>query len=555
MSSRSIHIANFREAVDDGTIPGSFNDDSTVFEFPRVESVNSRGARLIWIARVRLLDGDELVSFDGPHGDVLIPQAELPEGLTGEITTESYQISAKGVRGKTRDGGKPTVVRSGKNLGKVNATNVATQALRDALGRYNAQVKRASRTAAPGEKAPGEGAPDTPLCSERPPPMLVKRIGETREATLTPEVFAQGVTVQRKYNGVRMVAFDAGPVSDSGSDAGSDPGSGPNTIHLYSRTKGNYPGFPHIRAELAFHLGSPPPVPEELLQPPPGCGEALGPDEIARLQKIYKEDRVHLDGEIYLHGQALIWISGQARREEDENNLNLMVFDCFFPGAKAANHDMASANRQKYLDLLFAAATESDHPFVHVKRVKNYPVAGMQALESLRDKFLAKGYEGAIARKDCAGYRYSYNNYHSANLVKVKPKFDSEFEVVGYTEGKKGKDVGAVIWICKVDPENRKSADDKFNVVPKDMSYDERRRIFRCLGEEVENSPEAIAEGEPARLTRFDRDFKGRPLTVEYPERSLKTGKPVQAKALTFRTYEGDIAADPLRRLYTECDE
>lgn len=544
MSSRSIHIANFREAVDDGTIPGSFNGDNTVFEFPKVESVNSRGAKLVWIARVRLLDDGEPTSFDGPHGDVLIPQTELPEDLTGEITTESYQISAAGVRGKTRAGGKPTIVRSGKNLGKVNATNVATQALRDALGRYNAQVKRASRSdgAAAAPVPNGVPAPNAPPRSEQPPPMLVKKIGETRDATLAPEVFAQGVTVQRKYNGVRLVAYD---------DASDDT----NSICLYSRTKGNYPGFPHIRAELAFQLDNPPPVPEELLQPPPGCGEALEPDEIARLQKIYAEDHVHLDGEIYLHGKTLRWISGQARREDDESNLDLMVFDCFFPSAKAANHDMASANRQKYLDLLFAAVAESDHPFAHVKRVENFPVTDMEALEALRDRFLEEGYEGAIARKDCAGYRYSYNNYHSANLVKVKPKFDSEFEVVGYTEGEKGKDVGAVIWICKVDPEHSKSADDTFNVVPKDMSYDERYRIFRCLGEGVENTPEAIAEGGPARLTRFDRDFKGCPLTVEYPERSSKTGKPVQAKALTFRTYEDDLAADPLRRLYTECDE
>jgi len=35
-------------------------------------------------------------------------------------------------------------------------------------------------------------------------------------------------------------------------------------------------------------------------------------------------------------------------------------------------------------------------------------------------------------------------------ILKLKPIYDDEFEVIGYTEGSKGKDVGCVIWICQV---------------------------------------------------------------------------------------------------------
>lgn len=511
MASRPIHIADYRAAVADGTIPGALRAGRTVFEFPPVESLNARGARLTWQIRVALEGGafTEEVLAPGHPG----------EGLVGVITTTARQVSAAGAPGKARAGGKPTRVTRGKNLGRANATNPATQALRDALGRYNKQRRRADARAArggpPGAKAPPPGA--------QPPPMLVKKIGETRGATLTPETFAAGVTVQRKLNGVRLVAYLGG-----------------GGVRVYSRTKGGYPGLAHIRAELLPALAAPPPVPDALLGPAGG---------LPALRPLYAGAPVYLDGELYLHGKPLRWISGQARRADDERSLEFHVFDCFFPGPKAAGHDMPSAGRQAYLDLFFAAAA----PMPHVRRVENFPAADSGAVLALRDRFLREGYEGAIARKDPGGYRYGTNNYHSANLVKVKPVFDSEFAVVGYTEGAKGKDVGAVIWVCEVDPAHAvEGAPRTFSVVP-NMSYAERYRLFRCLGEAVPNRPAAVAAGGPPVLTRFARDFRGRPLTVRYPGRSTKTGKPVQAKALAFRTYEGGPENDPVRRLLEEC--
>lgn len=552
MASRSVHISDYAAALDDGTFPGKFDEDRHAYLFPFVETAGAHGARLLWGVEVRLYeDGKET-----PFKDEYLSSEPIPAGLFAEITTTSFQVSAAGVRGKTRAGGKPTIVRTGKNLGKANATNAVTQALRDALGKYNAKLKQGTAVerdafengdagdAGDADNAGAGAPPRARACRpasarnvHQPPPMLVKKIGETRDATLSPEVFARGVTVQPKFNGVRAPIY----LRDG-------------RVHMYSRTSGDYPGLTHIRRELADALSNPPPVPDEFLIPPPGCGAVsseneLDDEELARLREVYAGDHVHLDGEVYLHGKSLRWISGQARREDDESTLEYMVFDCFFPAAKAAGHDMASAHRQAYIDLFFAAGG----PFVHVKRAENFPVASLAEVEALRDRFLAEGYEGAIARKDCAGYQYSISGLHSACLVKIKPKFDSEFEVVGFTQGEKGKDVGAVIWVAKVDPEHIKDPEDAtFNVVPKDMSYEERYRVFRCLSQEVaDDRPGARPR---ARVTRFARDFLGRPLTVEYPERSTKTGKPTQAKALAFRTYEGGPAADPIRRLYTECE-
>ena len=87
-------------------------------------------------------------------------------------------------------------------------------------------------------------------------------------------------------------------------------------------------------------------------------------------------------------------------------------------------------------------------------------------------------------------------------------------------------------------------------VVPK-LPYEVRRCLFAKLGENV------APAGAPA-LTRFERDVRGKLLTVEYKEVSAKTGKPLQAHASVFRTYESAAglaaaAADPVARLLREC--
>ena len=62
--------------------------------------------------------------------------------------------------------------------------------------------------------------------------------------------------------------------------------------------------------------------------------------------------------------------------------------------------------------------------------------------------------------------------------MKIRPIFDDGFTVVGYTQGTRGKDVGAVIWECEVP----KPVDRLFTVVPKDMTYEDRYAVYECLG-------------------------------------------------------------------------
>jgi len=491
-------------AIESGTIPGKFAAARTEFVFPTLAYPSSRGATLLWTIRVRLIPaqgGDYVVITNEMLGQ---PVVDL-KNFKAEITVVAQQ---KG--GKVRDI-VPTYVSAGKNLGRKNETNCLTQAIRDALGLYNKQCKRGN-TIEDGDASDDDDASKDGF-SLRPPPMLVKKIGDSRESTLGPSDFSSGVTVQPKLNGVHFVIY-----------AGADG------LVRYSRSGAVYPGQDQIVAEMLPMFATIPVI-------APGTPHQSATEGLLA---------PYFDGELYVHGRSLNWISGQARREDDDGALEFHVFDVFFPHAKAAGHDMVSCHRQAYLDAFFAAADAAGLAHPHVKRVENFTVACAEELEILAKRFLGLGYEGAIARKDNAGYRYGYSNYHSPNLVKIKPKQDAEFPVVGFTQGTCGKDVGAVIWVCEV-PDPKDPRDKTFNVVPKDMKYKTRYALYKCLGLMVQGP-------EGKMVTRFERDVKGLPLTVEYAESSAKTGKPLQAKALAFRTYEGGPDRDPIRKLMAECE-
>lgn len=482
MASKSITIENTLNAIKNGTIPGCFTTDLKKFIFPIIRYTNERKDLLEWSIEISLKKGDKTVMIDEKMLDS--PSFKLSEAYTAEILINSQQVG-----GKTRKV-VPTIITTGKNIGKKNETNVITQAFRDALSLYNKHIKRTS-----------VGSSD-----EKPPPMLLQWINDSKSAILTPKDFIDGITVQRKYNGVRYVTF----MNIN------------NIIIQYSRTGSDYHPAIYINTELVKMLSNLPQL-------------SIGKYGIRSQEELeaYKYSKPYLDGELYMYGKSLSYISGQARKETDKDKLNYYIFDVFFPYAISEGYNMISKHRQEYLNDLFI------NKYTYIKRVDNIKVQSLYEIKTLTETFIDEGYEGAIARKDNKEYKYSFNNYHSSNVLKIKPVYSDEFNVIGFTEGKKGKDVGKIIWICEVkDPKN--SNDSTFTVVP-NLSLQEREKLFNCLSEKVNKLQ-----------TRFDRDVKGLPLTIEYSELSSKTGKPLQAKAIAFRTYESDT--DPIKKVFTDCD-
>ena len=128
-------------------------------------------------------------------------------------------------------------------------------------------------------------------------------------------------------------------------------------------------------------------------------------------------------------------------------------------------------------------------------------------------------FEGLMARNANGTYATSTGNKTSKNrsvdLQKLKPWYDEEFEIVGFTSGK-GRNQNAIIWICKTKSGN------EFNCDPKNMSIEARKSLYS----ELINNPH-----------KFEDEYKGLMMTVQYEEKNISTGIPQRAKALGLRNF------------------
>lgn len=484
---------------------GTLDATRTVYKFPTITYMGAKGSVHHWTINIRLGNSKNYIEITPEI--INAKNAELvSKGIYAEIIVDAKQEGGK-IRAIV-----PTTVIVGKNIGKKNETNCFTQAARDALGKYNKHKKSIDTVSA---AADTDAAAADAAVDRRPPPMLVKKIDDCLP---TQADFANGITVQKKLNGVRLVTC----MDEFGK------------LVMYSRTSTNYPGQVQICAELAPIIRSIPSI-SELLR----SSGMLTPELLSGLgvlsPEIYDNTPIYIDGELYVHGRPLNWISGEARKEDDKGELQYHIFDCFFPEVIAAGHNMESQHRQMILDIIFKGLPANSH----IRRVENFPAHSLEQIRGMSKAFIAEGYEGAIARKNKAGYRYGYNGYHSSNAMKIKPTFDAEFKVTGYGQGVKGKDVGAIIWECEL--ENPiKAHDSKFTVVP-NLMYDDRYKLFRLMSV-------ITSDGR----TIFDRYIKGLPLTIEYRDISAITGKPLQAKAVIFRTYEAGRENNIFARLLND---
>ena len=230
-----------------------------------------------------------------------------------------------------------------------------------------------------------------------------------------------------------------------------------------------------------------------------------------------EKQSIYLDGELYLHGKKLQDISGQNRKEfedeKDQNKNQYHIYDCFYP----KNLDQEYKDRKELLSSVFTAIKKDNNPSVlqYIKPVETLLVQDEKESVKVFNRFILEKYEGAILRNTHGLYLANKDKtgafMRSNNLVKMKKKFTDEFEIIGFTEGR-GKDKGAIIWICKT----KKNVE--FNVTPKDMTYEERYKLYDVCKKDF-------------------TPYLGKPLTVEYEDLS-KLKVPQRAKALVIRDYE-----------------
>jgi ATP-dependent DNA ligase len=226
--------------------------------------------------------------------------------------------------------------------------------------------------------------------------------------------------------------------------------------------------------------------------------------------------KIYLDGEFYAHGVKLQDISGRMRNAAmaAQPDIWFQVYDAYFESDDPAlNSSTKFAARLAELQSGMSAFWTQYSRLVEHTKCDTY-----DCVDTIYKRALAEGYEGAMCRLDAA-YEPSYNDYHSKVLLKIKPRLDGEYTVVGWTTGRKGKAANALMIICE-------HAGKEFPVTPA-MTLLERNELAESMNREV--SP---------GVTYFDATYRGKKIIVEFDDLS-KDGLPQRASTkLEFRVEE-----------------
>jgi len=280
--------------------------------------------------------------------------------------------------------------------------------------------------------------------------------------------------------------------------------------------------------------------------------DVKGPNILKFMNEQMDKDGWWLDGELYSHELSFDRISGLARKKnrtsaEDEDTLKLgyRVYDFFSSPTEdfyqvahdngyigtpeelvedykitAIHHKSPYRVRYGLLALIYRLHQMDKMPGTldqdelikslttsAVELTENIYVMREDQLEEIHDLFVDEGYEGLMLRNLEMPYEFS----RSWNLVKYKVMKDSEFKIVDAEQALKGKQKGAIIWICET------AQGDRFNVVP-NGTIESRKKLW------------AEWEADPT-------EFIGKELTVQYQELTPK-GIPRFPKGLAIRDYE-----------------
>lgn len=151
--------------------------------------------------------------------------------------------------------------------------------------------------------------------------------------------------------------------------------------------------------------------------------------------------------------------------------------------------------------------------------------------EFLYRGMLTLGFEGSIVRNMDGLYKADSNTkssyLRSMDVQKRKPLFTEEYPIDGFTEGKRGREKGALIWVLirhkSTDKKQPRWNEDKlFNATPKNVTINERKELFNKFKK---------------NKTLFEKKYKGSLIMIEFEDLS-KDGIPQRLKALGLRPYK-----------------
>lgn len=290
----------------------------------------------------------------------------IPEGYTCEYYTTNGLLDMK------MTDSAPTIISTGKNLGKKNATNVLTQTYNDCISKYKLKIKSGYS-----ENKPKLG--DVKV-NKFPFPMALKPWKDFKDKLIYP------LYVQPKLDGLRMIVM----LDSDGK------------VVLKTRRLHDIPKFDNLKKQLQ------------------------------QLYDASQDKELILDGELYAHKLDLQIISGIVRSETDEENkkdlLQFWIFDCF----STKNSDPFEIRIEKLKQFVNPSIAT---PLVLINDTKlakdenesniYYNEIVSEGFEGIIYKSCGKPYEYSFDKEK-----------RSSWYLKRKQVFDDEFEIYSFTEGK-----------------------------------------------------------------------------------------------------------------------
>lgn len=223
---------------------------------------------------------------------------------------------------------------------------------------------------------------------------------------------------------------------------------------------------------------------------------------------LEKYPNIFIDGELYNHDMQLQQISGIVRAQlgdtEKQKQLQFWMFDCF----DIHQPQLTFEERIAYLDTIF-----KNKKLRFLRITPTLTMSNEKEADKLYQHYLKHKYEGIIYKNSAALYEFSFiKERRSMHYQKRKACYDAEYKIIGFTQGDKGKDVGAVIFIMQT------TKGEIFHSVP-NATYEERYEMYQeCV-------------------RHFDTIYKGKMATIQYDDLS-KSGIPLRARFITVRDYE-----------------
>jgi hypothetical protein len=417
-------------------IPISVDQETSIYEFPKLIAQNRNGKSRYFKIKV--------YTFTSTKEPSSASQDYLPGIVDGEYRkqkdlpegSKAKIISESGIEGG-KNSKSEKIVDKGTNIGKKNEKSVLMKALVDAFHKYKLMIDK-------GYSNGEDNAPDYMIPSQLPQLYTDKTILDWRGY------------IGPKLNGINaMVCFIN------------------NEVIMYTRGKTILRGLKHIKNELFSFYNN--------------------------YAKKHNIDGIYLNGEIYKHGVPLQKISGDLRNENEElvTDYEFHIFNMYNPKSPDLPYfarwdmllQMIGSSKYKYVKLI-------DNIVVNPKGTKDEVVK--EKVMNIYSQYLENGYEGAVFWKYEGKYEPSYLKYKSSQVFKIKPRQSGEYKIIGFKEGK-GKDVGAVIFICETDTGK------KFNVRPA-MTIEKRKVLYtkltydKSIRDEYLNNPYTITFSELSDL-------------------------------------------------------